>query len=165
MEMQPDTRALCDTLGPFPWPEASSLSQVERDWHVELPDDVKAVSGLYGDTLIDDFLFVYGPRTMREKGEWMSRYVSERNSRTIVDPVLPSAGGMLYWGHTVEGDQLFLVPGSDGAASWTVSAFRRGWADWHVTDLDVVSWLTGVFRGEIETDWFPEWPARHTFER
>ncbi|MFG3350347.1 hypothetical protein ACGF1Z_35555 [Streptomyces sp. NPDC048018] len=159
-----DTSVLFGILGPGPWLNGLDLGGIEEAWGFTLPDEVKQISALYGDTLIDEFLFIYGPSTMEEKGRWMSRYVQEGNSRLIVDPVLPHSGGMLYWGHTVEGDQLFLVP-QDDKTTWTVSAFRRSWGDWHSTNLDLISWLEGVFRGEIETDWLPEWPERHTFER
>ncbi|MGW1940140.1 hypothetical protein ACWCP7_25620, partial [Streptomyces goshikiensis] len=80
----------------------------------------------YGDLMVDDFLYLFGPLTLEEKGEWMSGYVKRGESRLIVEPVLPEPGGMLHWGQTIDGDRLFLVP--RGAADpWTVSAFRRNW--------------------------------------
>ncbi|MER6251874.1 hypothetical protein ABT224_10945 [Streptomyces sp. NPDC001584] len=63
----------------------------------------------------------------------------------------------MVWGNTGEGDQLFLVPHEDG--SWTVSAFRRGWADWHDTGLGFSEWFHQALAGEIATDWLPEWDA------
>lgn len=76
--------------------------------------------------------------------------------------VLPTAGGMLLWGNTIEGDQLFLV--DRGTAGWTVSAFRRNWADWYESRLNHTEWLRAALSGEIATDWLPEWPKRHTLE-
>ncbi|BAU86163.1 hypothetical protein SLA_5282 [Streptomyces laurentii] len=159
-----DISALTGILGPTPWKKNLDLRPLELEWGLTLPSEVKAVSGTYGDTLIDDFLFIYGPSSMRDKGNWMSQYIQGGNSQEIVGPVLPIRGGMLYWGHTIDGDQLFLTPRDEGTR-WTVSAFRRSWGDWHSTDLDLISWLESVFKGEIETDWLPEWPDRHTFER
>ncbi|MFJ3913883.1 hypothetical protein [Streptomyces vinaceus] len=113
--------------------------------------------------MIDEFLFIYGPRSTREMGEWMSDYVARGESSVIVEPVLPTPGGMFMWGHTIEGDRLFLVPRGEGEP-WTVSAFRRNWGDWHGTQMPLEEWLVKAFRGAIETTWLPEWPSRHTFE-
>ncbi|MFD9080786.1 hypothetical protein [Streptomyces erythrochromogenes] len=49
------------------------------------------------------------------------------------------------------------MPHEDG--SWTVSAFRRGWAGWHDTGLGFSEWFHQAPAGEIATDWLPEWDA------
>ncbi|MFI0990249.1 hypothetical protein [Streptomyces exfoliatus] len=78
--------------------------------------------------------------------------------------VLPSPGGALLWGHTIEGDRLFLVPQAHG--TWTVSAFRRGWGDWHDTGLGFGEWFRGALAGALATDWLPQWePGPHPVER
>ncbi|MCY0954110.1 hypothetical protein [Streptomyces sp. H27-S2] len=161
--MSEDFNQLISILGPSPWAAGRSIAEIERDWRVSLPVEFHRISAAYGDSLVDGYLFLYGPRTMREMGEWMSDYVKRGESKRIVDPVLPQPGGMLIWGHTIEGDRLFLVPSSEGKP-WTVSAFRRNWGDWYETHMSLEKWLVGVFRGSIETDWLPEWPKRHTFE-
>ncbi|MFD5548714.1 hypothetical protein ACFWJQ_18515 [Streptomyces goshikiensis] len=146
-------------LGPSPLPERA-LADVERAWETALPAEVQRVLQTYGDLMVDDFLYLFGPLTLEEKGEWMSGYVKRGESRLIVEPVLPEPGGMLHWGQTIDGDRLFLVP--RGAADpWTVSAFRRNWGDWYETGLPLEEWLVGVFRGDNETDWMPEWPTAH----
>ncbi|MEV0038148.1 MULTISPECIES: hypothetical protein [unclassified Streptomyces] len=150
-------------LGPSPWgSDGRSFGEVEAAWGIQLPPDFKSVGLSYGDALISDFLFICGPETMAEKGEWMSDYVRRGNSRTIPRPVLPDRGGMLLWGHTIEGDRLFLEDRDSGV--WTVSAFRRNWGDWYESSLPVIDWLVGVFDGEVAKDWMPEWPDRHWFE-
>ncbi|MFE5717531.1 hypothetical protein [Streptomyces erythrochromogenes] len=49
------------------------------------------------------------------------------------------------------------MPHEDG--SWTVSAFRRGWADWHDAGLGFSEWFHQALAGEIATDRLPEWNA------
>ncbi|MFD3469722.1 hypothetical protein ACFWWM_25765 [Streptomyces sp. NPDC058682] len=71
--------------------------------------------------------------------------------------MLPTRGGALVWGNTIDGDQLFFVPHNDG--SWTVSAFRRGWGDWHDTNLGLSDWFYQALASEIGTGWLPEWNA------
>lgn len=136
------------------------MEGVGQAFGVELPSDVREVLALYGDLLISDFLFLYGPEFAVEKGVRMSDFVRDGHP-DIPRPVLPDEGGMFFFGHTVEGDNLFL---EERGGQWRVSAFRRGWADWWESELLLVDWLVGVFEGREAADWMPEWPARHWFE-
>ncbi|WP_181802246.1 hypothetical protein [Streptomyces shenzhenensis] len=135
--------------------EERLIETVAKEWGVEFPPDFISVAGAYGDALICEYLFFCGARNLRSYAAGMGRKLEA--SRTVPHLVLPSPGGALVWGNTVEGDQLFLVHRGDGR--WTVSAFRRGWADWYDTDLEFGEWFPRMLAGEIETDWMPEWPA------
>jgi hypothetical protein len=84
--------------------------------------------------------------------------------KTVAFKILPSAGGVLLWGNTLEGDQLFLVPRTGGV--WTVSAFRRNWHDVYDSGLEFGEWFYRALGGEICTDWLPVWPPiPHRIER
>ncbi|MEU3660971.1 hypothetical protein AB0E77_14645 [Streptomyces sp. NPDC032940] len=98
---------------------------------------------------------------MIEKNQWMSDFVREGHP-AIPRKVLPDVGGMLHWGHSIEGDQFFLE--DRGGGKWTVSAFRRNWGDWYESDETLVNWLLGVFHGHTASEWMPEWPRDHWFE-
>ncbi|MGW1785723.1 hypothetical protein ACWCQQ_42580 [Streptomyces sp. NPDC002143] len=134
---------------------------VESSLGIELPREAKEVCSVYGDVMISDFMFVFGLKFMASKNAWMSEFVRDDLS-FIPRHVLPAAGGMLHWAHTIEGDKLFLE--DRGGGKWTVSAFRRSWGDWYETDDTLVNWLVKVFTGRCATDWMPEWPALHWFE-
>ncbi|GEC04942.1 hypothetical protein SSP24_25970 [Streptomyces spinoverrucosus] len=149
-------------LGPSPWSEGRSFAAVEREWDITVPSDVKDVGLLYGDCMVSDFLFIFGPASMVPKGDWMSSYVREGKSCKIPRPVIPDADGMLHWGHSIDGDRLFLE--DRGSGFWTVSAFRRDWGDWYESDLALADWLVEIFEGRLATDWMPEWPATHSLE-
>lgn len=154
---------LKSTLGASPWQAADrSFDVVEADWGMELPPDFKLVGQAYGDILISDFLYIYGPLTLTEKSSWMSACVRRGEVRVIPRPVLPDTDGMLMWGHTIEGDRLFLERKESN--SWTVSAFRRNWHDWQEYDTSIIDWLTGVLTGQLASEWMPEWPECHWFE-
>lgn len=141
--------------------DAMRLREIATDWGVQFPADFIEISGAYGDVMISDFIFLCGARELESYAQLMGRSMEE--SSTVPCPVLPSPGGALLWGNTIEGDQLFLV--DRGQGRWTVSAFRRGWADWLDTDLEFGEWFTGVLAGEIATDWMPEWePLPHPLE-
>src|ERR1043165_8598545 len=101
-------------LGPSPWTEQRNFASVELEWGISIPPDVKKVGLLYGDSLVSDFLFIFGPITMAPKGNWMSAYVSEGKARKIPRPVIPESEGMLHWGHSIDGDRLFLEDRGNG---------------------------------------------------
>jgi hypothetical protein len=134
--------------------EGPLLAEIGREWGVAFPEDFVSIAGAYGDVVISGFIFFCGAREIRTYADLMGHLLEQ--SDAVPCRVLPSPGGALLWGNTIEGDQLFLV--DRGGGRWTVSAFRRGWADWHDTDLEFGEWFPAVLAGEIETDWMPEWP-------
>lgn len=141
--------------------EGHLIEEVASAWSVTLPADFVAIAGAYGDAVISDYIYVCGARTLRKYADGMGRKLEA--SQTVPHTVLPTPGGALVWGNTIEGDQLFLVPHEGGA--WTVSAFRRGWADWHDTDLGFSDWLYLALSGGTATDWLPEWePLPHAID-
>lgn len=141
--------------------EGARLRDVATEWGVEFPPDFVEISGDYGDVVISGYIFFCGARKIRSYAQRMGRRMEQ--SDTVPCRVLPSPGGALLWGNTIEGDQLFLV--DRGQGRWTVSAFRRGWGDWLDTDLEFGEWFTGVLAGEVATDWMPEWePLPHPLE-
>ena len=149
---------LTPLLGLPPERATGTFDALEREWGVTLPEEYVDFGRAYGDATITDFIFVCGPGTLA----WYAATMGPRMERNPFVPgeVLPAKGGMLLWGNTLEGDQLFLVDRGDGR--WTVSAFRRNWADWYRSDLTLLDWLRQALSGEIATDWLPEWPRRHT---
>lgn len=152
---------LRELLGMPPVKNEESWAPVEQALGIELPKEVKEFCSRYGDLVISDFIAVYGAGSMIEKSVWMSDFVRDGHS-VIPRTVLPDAGGMLHWGHSIEGDSFFLE--DRGSGRWTVSAFRRNWGDWYESNEVMTDWLVGVFSGRLATDWMPEWPKTHWFE-
>lgn len=134
--------------------EADRVARIGREWGVRFPSDFIEVAGAYGNTMIGGFIFLAGASSICPYAEEMGKGMDE--NPTVPCAVLPAPGGSLLWGNTIEGDQLFLRPRSDGR--WTVSAFRRNHHDWLDTTHEFGEWFIGVLSGELETDWMPEWP-------
>ncbi|MEU1481184.1 hypothetical protein ACFYZ8_44025 [Streptomyces sp. NPDC001668] len=155
MNPRTDPPALSALLGPPVRSDEKEIEAVAREWGVVFPPDFVSLAGAYGDTVICEYLLFCGARELVPYAARMGRLLED--SRTVPHRVLPTPGGALVWGNTIEGDQLFLVDRGDGR--WTVSAFRRGWADWLDTDLEFGEWFPRMLAGEIETDWMPEWPT------
>lgn len=143
-------------LGPVSGESRSGeIREIGLRWGVELPDDFVQTMGLYGDLLISGYLYLRGANTLNSDTAQRMREILEAG-RTVQYKILPSAGGVLLWGHTIEGDQLLLVPRPGG--SWSVSAFRRNRHDVYDSDLSFGDWLYGALRGEVADDWLPAWP-------
>ncbi|MGO4614304.1 hypothetical protein AB4305_08270 [Nocardia sp. 2YAB30] len=134
--------------------EAGKVAQIGREWGVRLPPDFVEVAGAYGHTMIGEFIFLAGASSISSYAEEMGKHMDE--NPTVPCTVLPTPGGALLWGNTIEGDQLFLRHQDD--ERWTVSAFRRNDHDWLDTDHEFGEWFVGVLSGELETTWMPEWP-------
>lgn len=142
--------------------DGAAIQAVARDWGVVFPPDYVAVAATYGDMLISGYLYFCGAVDLRAYGERWSRQLA--GSPAVPQPVPPAPDGLLQWGHTIEGDLLSLGQGLGG--DWTVSAFRRGWADWHETGLGFGEWSRGPLAGTLATDWLPEWElGPHPIER
>ncbi|MEV4558403.1 hypothetical protein AB0K51_15630 [Kitasatospora sp. NPDC049285] len=133
--------------------DSEDVCSVGAGWGIEFPSDFCEIAGAYGDATISEYIFFCGARRLEKYAMGMGRKLEQ--SRKVPELVLPSPGGALVWGNTLEGDQFFLVPRKGG--KWTVSAFRRGWGDWYESDLEFSEWFYAALAGEIATDWLPEW--------
>lgn len=138
---------------PFRSNEESQVREIGNSWGVELPADFCEISGAYGDAAFSEFILLCGMRGLAEYSALMGPMLEK--SLTVPHLILPTAGGALLWGNTVEGDQLFLVPQSGG--KWTVSAFRRQWGDWYASDMEFGDWFHAALTGLVATDWLPQW--------
>ncbi|MBR7831484.1 hypothetical protein KDK95_34665, partial [Actinospica sp. MGRD01-02] len=141
--------------------EGVLIEAIGRFWSVSLPADFGDVAGAYGDTSISGYLYLCGSRTLESYAARMGPLLEK--SSTVPYAVLPTPGGALLWGNTLDGDQLFLVPHEDGTR--TVSAFRRNWHDFIDTDMCFSDWVYLGLTGGAHTDWLPEWgPLPHPLE-
>jgi hypothetical protein len=158
--IMPATDSLIPLLGQPRASSAEALEGLQRTWGVVFPEEYVAFAQGYGDATVSGFVSLCGPRTLESYAALMGPGLDA--APYVPGTVLPSPGGMLLWGNTVEGDQLFLVDRGEGR--WTVSAFRRGWGDWYDSELTLVDWFRGVLTEEVAEDWFPEWEETHTVE-
>ena len=155
-----DLARLHAALGEPPPRPGRSLAEVEEALGVQLPGDYAAFALEYGDTTVDDYLFLYGPatlvRTAQQRGATLGRIAQRLGASPHT--ILPTAGGMLLWGSTVEGDALFLI---DRGERWTVSAFVRQRGQWYQSDQTLMDWLLGALDNDASPPWLPVWEDTH----
>ena len=155
-----DLARLRAALGEPPTQPERSLTEVEDALGVQLPGDYAAFALAYGDTAVDDYLFLYGPstlvRTAQQRGATLGRIAQRLGASPHA--VLPAEGGMLLCGSTVEGDALFLV---NRGERWTVSAFVRQRGQWYQSDQTLIDWLLGALDNDASPPWLPLWEDTH----
>jgi hypothetical protein len=141
--------------------ERQPIREVASSWTVVLPADFVEIADACGDAAVSGYLYLCGARTLGEYSATMVVCWRSRPRCRTWCCRLPAA--RCCGGNTLEGDQLFLVPREDGV--WTVSAFRRGWADWFDSDLCFGDWFHLALNGKTAADWLPEWgPLSHALE-
>jgi hypothetical protein len=142
--------------------DVTELEALGTLWGVTLPHDFLEIASAYGDSTISGYLTFNGPRTLGFKGELFGPGLPDWNVLYDRDgiAVLPTPGGMLLRGSTIEGDMLCLKRRESGR--WTVSASLRDWFEWRDYDLEFSDWFYLALLGRIGEDWLPEWgPLPH----
>ena len=147
---------LGDPLRP---PNAAVLKSLGALWGVALPEDFLEIMSAYGDSCISDYLTLYGPTTLGFAGEFFGPGLADwsvhEDSNGI--PILPTPGGLLLWGSTIEGDMLCLRQLPTGR--WIVSVSLRNWFEWRDYDQDFSDWFHNALTGRVCDDWLPEWES------
>ena len=136
-------------------PHVDVLERVIGQWNVQPPRSFLEIVSAYGDSEIGGFIVLYGPDRIGGAGTYFGPYLHDWETSQDSIPVLPAAGGMILWAHTIESDQLCLRRREDGR--WTVSVSLRNWYEWRHSDKEFSDWLFDALSGESELDWLPEW--------
>jgi hypothetical protein len=133
----------------------SELAALAGQWNLELPAGFIQLTAAYGDAMYSGYLRIYGPRTLGFVGSFYGS-VTDWDSDDLFGEtdLLPEPGGILLWGDTVEGDMLCL---ENNLGDWRVAVSSKCIGSWKRYNLDFSDWLYGALRGDIATDWLPEW--------
>ncbi len=135
---------------------------VEAELGTALPPDYKDFVRLYGYGYFMEFLGVAVPRSLNPNTrlEFCVRRTCEMfNAFSDRDefpyPFWPTPGGLVPFGSTDNGDELFWL--ARGAPSkWRVVVWDRGLGRFEVLDCDVTDFLAGLATGKILPQEFPE---------
>lgn len=154
-------KVLAPPINPFeafsgPW------EPIEAELGVGLPQDYKDFIRLYGSGYFLQFLGVYVPRSRNPhlRLQRVARVVCEGlSSLTPLEdppyPYWPARGGLLPFGGTDNGDDLFWL--TRGAPDdWKVVVQDRGFDRFETFDCDLSEFIAGLVTGEIQPEEFPE---------
>ena len=135
---------------------------VEAELGTALPPDYKDFVRLYGNGHFMQFLGVSVPRSLNPNTRLelsvprtceMFRAFDDRDEFPY--PFWPAPGGLVPFGGTDDGDELFWL--SRGAPSkWVVVVWDRGLGRFETLDCDLTDFLAGLATGKILPKAFPE---------
>jgi hypothetical protein len=141
---------------------------IEAELGTALPQDYKDFVRLYGSGYFMEFMGIYVPRSRNPNLRLESR-VRTIGEYLVYDdeppyPLWPSLGGLLNFGGTDNGDELFWL--ARGApADWKVIVWDRGLFTFEVLECGLSDFLAGLVAGDILPAAFPEMlPCDRLFE-
>lgn len=165
--------ALLEAVPPPPAGQGDVFSgqwgTVEAEVRAPLPQDYKDFVRLYGNGYFMEFLGIYMPKARNHhiRLERMVRVVSSGYADwdDLPYPMWPQEGGLIPFGGTDNGDQLFWLP-QGTPDEWTVVIFDRGGLCFEAVDRDLTGFLAGLATGEVQPNAFPEdlLPCEHLFQ-
>lgn len=164
-----------DTLLDLLPPPASPIETVSaKDWElyelvtgINLPDDYKAFFGVYGTGLIGGVITPYNPfcrRTMLKPSytcrDWMRQALGIQDAKwrfgkdTFSYALYPEPGGVLPWGSTDDGDQLFWLT-SGAPNEWTTLINEVRSSNFQVFRYSMTAFLCAWITGELNCEIIP----------
>lgn len=146
-----------DPGDPSLWPA------VEAQLGTPLPEDYKLYINTYGVGSIADFIWIIDPFTDNRsinldniqavlKGERILREKQPRAGSPY--PIYPEPGGILPWGHTENGDQLFWKTGRDPSA-WPIVVNETRSPYYHGYFCSLTLFLSKILTGDLRVETFP----------
>jgi len=165
MEQLSYLQKICKILEPgakvFNIGNETGWKQLQLDMNIVLPTDYKEYIKIYGTSCIDDFLWVLNPFCMNEninfiqKGESIiDAYKTLRKSHPNIFRynIFPEKNGLLPWGFTDNGQELYWKTGS-APDEWSVVVCEY---DCYEYKMCMTEFLYKILSGEIICDKFPE---------
>lgn len=134
---------------------------IEQKLGAKLPDDYKGYIEHYGGSSICDYVVVADPFSTDRYGNllWVAQRVlkadlhlrEEFGEDAIPFPLFPEPDGLLSWGHTTNGDQLYWrTIGKPN--QWTVVIGGSGTPWYEELPYGMVSFILHLFTGKLTGD-------------
>ena len=171
-ELKDLTELLPPPTTPLEVPTADDWLQTERSLGF-LPSDYRQFIELYGTGQIDEFVWIFSPSTTNEYVNLQSQVTAIlRGLADSADqfpdvfgmPRHPEPGGLLPFGSTDNGDNLFWVT-KGPPDEWTVAVMGPRSPDIYKYNVGLVAFLRQLLSDEIQCKVFPEeFPADSPLE-
>ncbi|MEN8654731.1 SMI1/KNR4 family protein [Streptomyces sp. 21So2-11] len=149
-------------------PRRVDWAALEGGLGTALPADYRVLAEAYPTLVIDDFLSVALPAPGFETNFVAGRRYSSEILRDLweIDETegyapYPEPGGVLCWGESYSGDQLYWKMNSPDPDAWPVVVFGRN-GDWSEFEMGVVEFLAATYRRTIDIPGMPaNFPSEH----
>jgi hypothetical protein len=130
-----------------------------------LPSDYKLFIQYYGTGALNDFLYVFNPFTLNKNLNLLSQREDMIDSYRILKYNSPEkypfsansdVGGLLPWGITDNGDELYwLITGKD-SNQWKIVSFKASDSYYETHDLTLTEYLAQLLEGRLKTHLYPD---------
>lgn len=141
---------------------------VQRQHNVKFPSDYMGFIDLYGTGAIDNFLWIFSPWTENDnlnffvnmkKSMCAYRYLHEESSKDYPFVLYPAANGLLPFGATDNGDELYWQNSDDNPDFWKLIIYESRSTVYYEYNLTFTDFLAGLLEGSISCEILPEeWP-------
>lgn len=164
MSLEKLTSILPPPAKPSKTGDSKGWSELERVLGSTLPMDYKKFISIYGTGGVDNFIWILTPFVFDENVNYLNR------SKVMIDAYLeikrqfpedykhnvyPETGGLLPWGYTDNGDELYWL--TNGAPeNWVVVVYESRMSGYHEYDMTMTEFLSQITSGQLISDAFPE---------
>ncbi|URZ02827.1 SMI1/KNR4 family protein [Clostridium felsineum] len=151
-------------------PQASNIGDndewnaIETQVGIRLPSDYKDFINEYGTGSINEFMWILTPFDEDEyvnfgkRGEEISKaYIESKanNPEYFKHEVFPTKGGILPWGYTENGDELYWL--TVGASDeWHVIVYESRSSDYYEYNMGMVQFIYELVSGKLVCPAFPD---------
>lgn len=137
--------------------------RIQRYLGTRLPIDYKRFINTYGSGQAGEFLWVYNPFS---KGylNLLERVFSDLGSLRAIKaefgldqvpyPLYAEPGGLLPWGHTINGDALYWLTNGENPDQWTIAINETRSPIWEEHQGYFVTFMTKFVSGELASKIF-----------
>ncbi|SFA72337.1 Imm30 family immunity protein [Selenomonas ruminantium] len=141
---------------------------VQRQHNVKFPSDYIEFIDSYGIGAIDNFLWILSPWTDNDnlnffvnmkKSMWAYQYLREESPEDFPFELYPATDGLLPFGLTDNGDELYWQNTDDNPNLWKLIIYESRSTVYYEYNLSFTDFLVGLFVGGISCEILPdEWP-------
>jgi len=137
---------------------SQAWEEYQAKYHCEFPFDYKEFINTYGTGGINNFMWILTPYESNEeinlwqRAEIMSEsysYMKDLSPQKHHYSIYPDEGGLLPWGYTDNGDELYFNNGS-------VVVFEARYADYYEYNMGMIEFLYKLFTKGLTCNAFPD---------
>lgn len=138
--------------------------EFEGETSIHFPDDYKELISTYGTGGIGDFLWFLTPFAEDENVNYTERadvlleaYQTSKGNSPEYFPfnVYPEENGLLPWGYTENGDELYWKTGA-AFEDWEIVVYESASPDYYSYKMSLSEFLYKIITKELECDIFPD---------
>lgn len=144
--------------------DSNKWNAIEKQMRTKLPSDYKEFINEYGTGSINEFMWILTPFDEDEyvnlitRGDKISKAYIEskiKNPQYFKHEVFPNKGGILPWGYTENGDELYWLT-VENSDEWHIIVYESRSSDYYEYSMGMVEFIYKLVSGKIICPAFPD---------